>query len=275
MIRFSEKDHKYESLLPDGIEWISVTKLIHGLLDPFDEKLVAQRCSVKKPGKFPNKWYGYSVEEILDAWKSENKRSTDLGHWYHSKRENELYAMKEITVTKPVFDNGSKIASSQKLIDGIYPEHMVYLESSGVCGQVDKPEVVNQVLNINDYKTNKKILYKGFANWEGITQKMLAPVQHLDDCTFNHYALQLSIYAYIILRHNPTLTLGKLTIEHVSFETAGEDKHGYPITKLTEDTNEPIIKNVKLITVPYLLKEVQQILHWVKSPENKKKILHG
>lgn len=273
MIQFQESDHKYSSILSDDIEWISVTKLIHALIEPFDRYETAKKCSIKKPGKYPNKWCGFSVEEILSAWEGENNRSTELGHWYHSKRENELYNS-DLQVIKPIISNGKKVASDQRLQEGIYPEHIVYLESSGVCGQVDKPEVIKGILNINDYKTNKTIQKKGFANWEGITKKMLKPVQHLDDCTFNHYSLQLSLYAYMILRHNPLLTLGKLTIEHVTFETESMDKYGYPITKLS-DNKEPIIKDVTLIDVPYMLKEVQQILHWVKDPINRQKVING
>lgn len=273
MIQFSEKDHSYVSIIPNDIEWISVTKLIHALIEPFDKVEVATKCSIKKPGKYPNKWYGFSVEEILSAWEGENNRSTKLGHWYHTKRENELYNRNDIQVIKPIISNDKKVASDQKLQEGVYPEHMVYLESAGICGQVDKPEIIKVILNINDYKTNKTIQKKGFANWEGITKKMLKPVQHLDDCTFNHYSLQLSLYAYIILRHNPLLTLGKLTIEHVKFETDGVDKYGYPVTKLS-DIGEPLIEDVKFISVPYLLKEVQELIYWIKDPVNRQKVLN-
>ena len=51
-------------------------------------------------------------------------------------------------------------------------------------------------------KTNKEIKEKGFTNWEGITSKMYKPVSHLDDCNLKHYNLQLSLYAYIIKKHN-------------------------------------------------------------------------
>jgi hypothetical protein len=36
-----------------------------------------------------------------------------------------------------------KIAPNQKLDPGVYPEHMVYLKSAGICGQSDLVEVVN------------------------------------------------------------------------------------------------------------------------------------
>ncbi len=271
MIQFSAHNHLYTSVIPDDKDWISVTALVHGLCEPFDQLAVATKCSTRKPGRYPNKWYGYTVQEILDAWNGESNRSTELGHWYHNQREQELCNNPELTVTQPIISNGTKVASDQKLTEGIYPEHIVYLENAGICGQVDKPQVLKGLLHINDYKTNKEIKRKGFTNWEGITKKMLKPVAHLDDCEFNHYALQLSIYMYIILKHNPMLMPGKLTIEHVKFEEAGIDKFGYPIQKLDEN-KQPIVKSVELIEVPYLKSECATLMTWVKDKHNRELI---
>ena len=47
--------------------------------------------------------------------------------------------------------------------------------------------------------------------------------------------LQLSIYMYIILKHNPKLRPGSMFIyHHVQFEEEGKDDYGYPITKYTD-----------------------------------------
>ena len=152
----------------------------------------------------------------------------------------------------------------------MYPEHMVYLKSTGICGQSDLVEVVNGKVNIIDYKTNKEIKTEGFTNWEGITEKMLDPISHLDDCNFNHYALQLSIYMYIILKHNPKLKPGRIFIHHITFEQEGEDKYGYPIAAKDSDGN-PIVKDVIPMAVPYLVDEVISILHYIKDHPVKKK----
>ena len=92
---------------------------------------------------------------------------------------------------------------------------------------------------------------------------MSPPLQNLDDCNFNHYTLQLSIYMYIILKHNPKLKPGKIFIHHISFEKEGEDEHGYPITKL-DYKDEPIVKDVKVIPVNYLIDEVLMLIHHIK-----------
>ena len=75
---------------------------------------------------------------------------------------------------------------------------------------------------------------------------MYKPLSHLDDCNLNHYNIQLSIYMYIILKHNPKLKTWEINnVQHVSFEKEGENAHGYPITKYNESRrtyNKRILK---------------------------------
>ncbi len=259
---FKPEKHQYVSVDGQEIEWKSVTSFISQFKQPFESDAIALKSSKNKKSK----WYGMSVEDIQAAWKSEAKRATDLGTWYHNCREADLCGLETIEregVTVPVFKpievEGVKHAPDQKLKDGIYPEHMVYLKSVGLCGQSDLVEVVNNKVNITDYKTNKEIKTESYVNWEGISQKMFPPVAHLDDCNFNHYALQLSLYMYIILKHNPKLKAGSLTLHHILFEEAGKDKYGNPITAL--DTNgDPVVKDIVKYDVPYLKAEIVELI---------------
>ena len=272
-IVFSASDHSYKSI--DGsenIDWISVTTLISHLKKAFDAKKVAERVSKSKRSK----WYGLKPEEIEAIWKNEADRATTLGTYYHNQRETDLCSLASMEregITIPVVVpsgevNGIRKAPSQKLEPGIYPEHMVYLKSIGICGQSDLVEVVNGKVNIIDYKTNKEIKTESFIDWEGKSEKMLAPVDGLDDCNFNHYALQLSIYMYIILKHNPKLKPGRIFIHHVTFEEENKDKYGYPIAKLDNEGN-PIVKEVIPMPVPYLVDEVISIIHYLHDNKHK------
>jgi hypothetical protein len=274
-IIFTAEDHSYKSLNPEEkINWTSVTTVISALKKPFDAKKTAEKVSKKKTSK----WYGVDPVIIQEIWKNEADRSTTLGTWYHNQREDDLCSLASLEregVTVPVFspsgeNNGIRVAPNQKLEPGVYPEHMVYLKSAGLCGQSDLVEVVNGKVNIIDYKTNKEIKMEGFTNWEGVTDKMLPPVDSLDDCHFNHYALQLSIYMYIILKHNPKLKPGRIFVHHITFEVEREDNWGYPITK-KDEKGEPIIKEVIPISIPYLIDEVQAVIHYMKNNPIKKK----
>lgn len=148
MIEFHQSTHQYKSSVPDNMEWLSVTKIIGALCPPFDAYKMSQLCSKKRKSK----WYGMDPADIRAAWDGENKRSTDLGHWYHNLKEQE-HLQKE-NVVAPIFRDDVKIAPFQQLKPGMcYPEHLVYLSSVGIAGQVDYPEVTeDNVLNITDYK---------------------------------------------------------------------------------------------------------------------------
>ena len=269
---FKEEGHIYESLDEnldkDKIVWTSVTSFVGKFKPKFNAKAQAKKSGKNKRSK----WYGMTQKEILDAWNNETQRAITLGNWYHNQREENICEFKTIErdgvnlpIIRPIIDQaGIKIAPDQKLKDGVYPEHFSYLKSLGLCGQADLVSIVNGKINILDYKTNKEIKEKGFTNWEGITSKMYNPISSLDDCNLQHYTLQLSLYAYIIKKHNPKLKIGKLQIQHVSFEKEGENEFGYPITKYN-DQDEPIIKDIKMYDLPYLKDEIDSLIMWLKD----------
>jgi hypothetical protein len=143
------------------------------------------------------------------------------------------------------------------------------LKSVGLCGQSDLVEVVNGKVYITDYKTNKEIKFESYTSWDGKKQKMSAPLSHVDDCNGMHYALQLSLYMYMILKHNHTLKPGEMVLHHVIFEEAGRDKFDNPIAALDNDSN-PIVKEVIPYTVPYMKSEIITLINWLK--ENRDKI---
>jgi len=272
-IVFNAANHSYTSVdAVEEIKWISVTTLVSNFKKPFDAEKTAQRVSKNKRSK----WYGIDPKAIVAIWNGEADRATTLGTYYHNQREADICSLASIEregspipIIPPVPEvNGLKHAPSQKLDAGVYPEHMVFLKSAGICGQSDLVEVVNGHVNITDYKTNKEIKTEGFRNWEGDTEKLLFPVAHLDDCNFNHYSIQLSIYMYIILKHNPKLKPGKMFIHHVLFETEGDDDYGYPIIKYL-DNGDPVVKEVIPIEIPYLKDEVISIINWLYDNRDK------
>jgi hypothetical protein len=270
MIRFDPEKHSY--IDDQSQAYLSSTKLIGMYKPPFDGPTAAAKATKNRKSK----WYKMPVEQILEVWSQESNRSLVLGNWYHDQREKDLLSCKTISYNNfdlPIYTShyntdGYKIAGDQKLVDGIYPEHFIYLASAAIAGQSDRVTISGGRVDILDYKTNKEIKTQGFKNYEGITQKMLFPLSHLDDCNLNHYTLQLSLYMYIILKHNPILTPGNLTIQHVIFEEEfDKDPYGYPLYVKDEEGN-PVVKNVVTYDLPYLKDEVITMLEHYK--QNKK-----
>jgi len=267
-IQFKTEDHSYTSTDPnDDTKWLSVTSLVKLFKPPFDQEGIAKKCSTNKNSK----WYGMTPEEIVNIWVGESNRATGLGSWYHDQRERELLMCQtlqreglDLPIIRPIEQDGLKLSPDQQLVPGVYPEHLVYLKSAKLSGQADRVEVVGNRVDIYDYKTNKEIKTEGFTNWEGVTNMMLGPLSHLEDCHLTHYALQLSIYMYIMLKHNHNLKPGKMEIHHITFKKEGEDEYGYPI--VAEDPNgDPIVDQVIPYELPYLKKEVRAMINYVKQ----------
>jgi hypothetical protein len=270
-IQFTAETHKYESLdQGKKIDWLSVTSLVGLFKPPFEKEKIATKAS-KNP---KSKWHGLTPQEIMDIWGSETDRAINLGSWYHDQREQEVIMCEtlqrsgiDLPIIRPIEQDGIKLAPDQNLTPGIYPEHLAYLKSAGVCGQADRVEVIQEVIDLYDYKTNKEIKMKGFTNWEGKTERMLGVCSHLDHCNFNHYALQLSTYMYMMQKHNHNLKAGKIQIHHIKFEVESYDQYGYPITAM-DAAGEPIVKEVIPYDLPYLKKEVRNMINYVKqNPE--------
>lgn len=245
MLRFRDSDHLYEEINDPSRKWSGVTTLISKFKEKFDDSI-----SEKNSRDTQSKWFGVDPAEIRRIWKAEGDRSTSLGKQYHLKQE-----LGEVTGIQccPVVDEW-KYAGVQQLQEGVYPEFLCYHPEYAVCGQIDRVEVINNVINIIDYKSNKEIKREGFRG-----KRMLPPINHLQDCHLMHYSLQLSLYAYILQYHNRNMTIGNLQIHHVKFEQIGEDKYGYPIYK--QENGEFVVKSVEVIPVEYLKKEVDLILN--------------
>lgn len=263
MLTFTEEGHKYTSIKDEGIKWTSVTKIVEKFTNPFDSNQHI-KCSKNKKSK----WYGMEPSLIKSIWEGNNKNATDLGTWYHKRMESALTGHetividdKEISIVKPIVDEmGIKYAPEQKLENNkIYPEHFVYLKSVGICGQADRIKVIDNKLFVEDFKSNKEIKFESYKNWEG-HKMMLSPLNHLMDCNWIHYSLQLSLYAYIILKHNPRLSLGGIEIIHVIFEEEGRDEYDYPIYK-RDNHGDYIVKDEIRYPVNYLKQECQLIMN--------------
>lgn len=262
---FKDEGHLYESIEDDGIKWISVTSIISQFKQPFDA--VAQSHKSVKNRK--SKWFGMDPDEVQQIWKSESSRATGLGTYYHNQREEDLTNCNTLTVDgvvlpiiPPIIKEDVKIAPIQRLKPGVYPEHFVYLKSAGICGQADYVDVVNDKVNIMDYKTNKEIKTRSYKHWDTGRQMMTGPLSHLEDCHLVHYQIQMSMYVYMMIKHNPKLNPGTLSINHITFEKEGEDKYGYPITKY-DDNGDPIVKEIIIYTMEYLREEVINIINWL------------
>ena len=68
----------------------------------------------------------------------------------------------------------------------------------------------------------------------------------------------------MVLKHNPQFKPGKLVIHHIIFDEIDEDKLGTKALK-RDSNGDPIVKEIKKYSLPYLRDEILSILDYIKQ----------
>lgn len=252
-VAFNEEFHKYWDTAAQDKKYISVTTLIEKYGQKFDadfwsaykalETLIPKEnwkevkrrlLDTKRLDDDLLELYGITDNDfnaaqqgILDKWAEENRKSCERGTKIHAKLENSFYdAGKNVELKK--FGLGGKFECRKgynelTLQYGVYPEYLIYSSSDdrilNIAGQIDLLVKNGNEITIIDHKTNKKIdLHSGFDTKAKKNAKMLYPLNHLDDCNFNHYQLQLSTYAWMLQKLNPSFVIKDLILNHYDHE---------------------------------------------------------
>lgn len=179
VVSFDEKKHVYRI---NDKKLTSVTEYISKYKTYFDSELIA--------GKYAKK-HNLKKEDVLAMWKEKGEQSCIMGSFVHKIFEdyilgNEMEINEEYlkcNVAKKFIDDCFK---SGRLIP-VETEYIVYNDE--LAGQIDC--IVKNTKGdyfILDWKTNSTISYEN--RWQNMTDKY----SHLEDCSFNHYSLQLGLY---------------------------------------------------------------------------------
>lgn len=248
-MKFHEGKHIYFN--DEGEHYTSGTALIKKFCKPFERDKIAAKFAKKNKR---------TIQDVLDEWKKLGDDAIKKGIAFHKLKENELSGLTSVLIEQeehPVFqaswEDGLKINNLVKLEPGIYPELIVWSDKYKIAGQADYVEITKTgKINIKDYKTSKEIKLQSFRKWDGTPDMMKFPLTNLEDCNFNHYALQLNLYAFLIRQHNRNLEIGKLTVEHILGDYDGE-------------TDIFSLKETIEFDMPNLQDEIRVILEYFKN----------
>ena len=177
-VTFYEDTHSY---ILDGNRLESITQYISKFKQPFDTERIA--------GAYARK-HALTKEYVVKMWKEKGEKACEMGTYIHSIFEDYIihkehihkdYPKKETAqcIINDIFDSGR--------LTPVETEYIVYNDK--YAGQVDCIAKNNKgEYFILDWKTNNKI--DMYNNWN----KMKLDYSYLDDCSFNHYSIQLSAY---------------------------------------------------------------------------------
>ena len=235
--KFYEDGHYY-TYKDKPIE-IGATGLIEQYTQDFDSQVVAEKVAIKE-----NK----TIQEVLDEWKQKNEWACKKGSLIHElvqerwKYFNASFVIPDLFYTKQQYEILNKLSLQTKQfkndyedrLEHLFDEYVIGSEEYNIASAIDHL-FINKLtggLVLVDYKTNSDI-HKN----ERYAKDMKVPLSHLKDTTLNHYAIQLSIYKYLVEKYT------NLQIEEMFIVWFSE-----------------LNDNYEIIEIPYLKDEVELIL---------------
>lgn len=229
-VKLEPISHTYKD--GDGQEYLSVSKFLGLFSKKFDREGISKMSATKK---------GVSQESILKEWDKKRDDSIDHGNRIHlalERFETSAVILPEDEDLRPMI---LSVANDYKHYYRVHQEVCLYDTEFKIAGTSDKvlqcTSHPKSVFDIADYKTN---LSKGIQFKNDYGQYMLGPLSHLQDCNYNKYALQLSVYAYL-LQKKTGCKIGQLSIHYIP-------AHNY-------------LQHIKY-PVPFMLREVEDMLKW-------------
>ena len=205
-VYFDPIEHKYTNT--KGERLISVSQLLHKFVNEFDPTGEITRNYAKK--------HNMTVEEVIEKWRIINEESCTYGTAVHEELEHYVLTG-EVRESPYVWavEEFKKIIFKGKL----HCEVLVHNIDEMVAGQVDLIEQLpDGYINIWDYKTNKELKKRNLYG-----QMMLDCLWRHEDCNYNHYQLQLSLYAYLCELKG--LKINKLTILYINPKSKLIEQH--------------------------------------------------
>lgn len=188
-----------------------------------------------------------AAKHIKAHWKSENDISKVKGTTFHNWKEDEQFKDKQFQFRNTALNVvDSQIKNLEALEEGVHPELRLWNKKFFLAGTSDQIIILpHRKAIVRDWKTNKEFVLTNKY------QKLKAPVDHLEDTHYNHYALQLSLYAWMLEQFDYEVI--HLEVEHFDLQPVGP--------------NWKIVNN-RVFELPYLKKEIENMLDYAYIQKN-------
>ncbi|MDE6311848.1 MAG: hypothetical protein K2L96_08560 [Muribaculaceae bacterium] len=169
----------------------SVTTIVDGLFEPFDAEYWAKRKAT------PTR----TAEDIMREWAENGLLASKLGTALHDNIERHYLGLEttEDMSGDKAFGHFLRFAAGRTLMP-FRSEWRIFSERFRVAGTLDFLAMDESGYHLWDWKRSSKVVKDGRVVREAFGHKCgLRPeVAHIEDTSFWHYALQLSLYRYIL-----------------------------------------------------------------------------
>ena len=227
IIEFDPDAHVYTLR---GEVYDSVTTVVDGCFEKFDAEYWAARKATPDAPK----------EALLEKWERAGRLARDLGTLMHDRIERHYLgeSLPPDVMSDPTFALFAEFARARRLRP-YRTEWRIFHEDSRIAGTLDFLAFDGERFSIYDWKRSTKV-----TDPEGrpvvrssFGKTALPPLGHLPDTAYWHYALQVSIYRYIL-----------------------EQKYGIVVSDSFLGVFHPDRSRPHLVELPYLRDEVITLL---------------
>ena len=208
-LTFDENEHKY---FVGNKELKSVTSLIEEYFPPFEAERLAYIVG-KKTGRNP--------QELIAEWDRKGEEARTLGTKMHENIEK--FYLGEEYENNDIFGQFLDFTKETHLVP-YRTEWPIYDEEAGIAGTLDFLDYQNGEYIIYDWKRSKKVVSpkigKPIVKSKNKT-KGLRPITDIEDAPYWHYALQTSLYRYILKRdYGIDVAKSRLVVMHPELKQA-------------------------------------------------------
>ena len=223
-ISFDEVTHSYKV---NCVTLQSVTNFVEGCFPKFNAEFFAEKKAI---------YLGKTTQEVLDMWEQKGKVSRELGTELHKKIENYF---KGITSSEDDTFKLFLMFANKVELKPYRSEWVVYDVKHNIAGTIDFVDYQNGEYIIYDWKRSDKIINNGMPiKISKYEEKGNYPLEHLDNTPYYHYALQLSIYKFIL-----------------------ENNYNIKISDLRLGIFHPTYNKPYVLRIPYLEKEINDLFN--------------
>ena len=202
---FLEKENHIYQLNDDpNFKFTSVTNFAGNFFEKFDSHGIATKLTATHP-----KYKHLTVDELLEQWKKKSEYGTLVHEEIEFYIKNQLEPKDDRSIRAVKWFNGYKMQSNYEL----YSEKIIYSKELQLAGTIDllMYDKNSDTYIIIDWKTSSKIDTSAYRHKTGNHEI----TRNLEDCNFNHYSLQLSLYRYI-LENYYNLKINNQMIVHIT-----------------------------------------------------------
>lgn len=179
-----------------GIKYNSVTKAIASIEPHFDAEAVSLAIVNQQDDVKQERYIGMTQTQILDYWQMLNDEANTYGTKVHDIVEKYLKANKWWFPKDELAIKVIEGYNSLKIDEGVrmQPERIMFSEEFQLAGMSDLIiDIDDRFFDVGDWKTNRVF---NFYNPYGY-ETLLKPFDHLQNCQWSVYTIQLSVYAYM------------------------------------------------------------------------------